>query len=73
MSRKIRGRGRTCCQEAETKSVKKAMTFVSLAESLKVDWSTELYAKRILLREIRDQTLIKLSVPTSKIADEMLG
>jgi len=93
--------------EPETKSVKKAMTFVSLAETLKVDWSTELYAKRIRrmdpsffllqvlfsfqsetghtprpaqreadlakLKEIRDQTLTKLSVPTSKIADEMLG
>merc|ERR1712115_644099 len=33
--------------ETETKSVKKAMTFVSLAEALKVDWSSELYAKRI--------------------------
>jgi molybdopterin/thiamine biosynthesis adenylyltransferase len=33
--------------EEETKTVKKAMTFVSLAETLKVDWSSELYAKRI--------------------------
>ena len=101
MIRKMMGRERTCCQEtedqAETRSMKKAMTFVSLAETLKVDWSTELYAKRILLRssspssprlvthpaqreadlaklkEIRDQTLIKLSVPTSKIVDKMLG
>jgi len=31
----------------ETKSVKKEMAFVSMAETLKVDWSTELYAKRI--------------------------
>jgi len=34
-------------EETVTKSVKKAMTFVSLAEALKVDWSSELYAKRI--------------------------
>merc|ERR1712154_711722 len=33
--------------ETETKSVKKAMTFVSLAETLKVDWSSELYSRRI--------------------------
>jgi len=33
--------------ETETKSVKKAMTFVSLAESLKVDWSSELYSRRV--------------------------
>jgi len=91
----------------ETKSVKKAMTFVSLAETLKVDWSTELYAKRIRrmdpsyfmlqvllnfqaetghtprpkeretdlakLKNVRDETLGKLSVPVTKIPDEMLG
>jgi ubiquitin-like 1-activating enzyme E1 A len=34
-------------EETTTKSVKKAMTFVSLAEALKVDWSSELYAKRV--------------------------
>ncbi|XP_023319960.1 SUMO-activating enzyme subunit 1 [Eurytemora carolleeae] len=34
-------------EETITKSVKKAMTFVSLAEALKVDWSSELYAKRV--------------------------
>jgi len=34
-------------EEEETKTVKKAMTFVGLAETLKVDWSSELYAKRI--------------------------
>merc|ERR1712080_577527 len=33
--------------ESETKSVKKEMAFVSLAETLKVDWSSELYSKRI--------------------------
>jgi len=33
--------------ETETKSVKKAMTFVSLAETLKVDWSSELYSRRV--------------------------
>jgi len=33
--------------ESETKTVKKAMAFKSLAETLKVDWSSELYAKRI--------------------------
>jgi len=33
--------------ETETKTVKKAMAFKSLAETLKVDWSSELYAKRI--------------------------
>ena len=33
--------------EAETKSVKKVITFVSLVETLKVDWSTDLCAKRI--------------------------
>ena len=54
--------------EKETKSVKKAMTFVSLAGTLNVDWSTELYAKRI-----RNQTLEQLSVPTAKISDEMLS
>jgi len=93
--------------EKETKSVKKAMTFVSLAETLAVDWSTELYAKRIRrmdpsffllqvlfnfqaetghsprpkereadlaqLKKIRDQTLEALSVPTTKIGDEMLN
>ena len=93
--------------ETETKSVKKAMTFVSLAETLKVDWSTELYAKRIRrmdpsffllqvlfnfqsetghtprpkeretdlakLKEMRDKTLESLSVPTTKISDEMLS
>jgi len=34
-------------EEESTKTVKKAMTFISLAETLKVDWSSELYAKRI--------------------------
>lgn len=34
-------------EEQVTKTVKKAMTFVSLAEALKVDWSSELYAKRV--------------------------
>ena len=34
-------------QQMETKSVKKEMAFVSLAETLKVDWSSELYSKRI--------------------------
>jgi len=33
--------------ETETKTVKKAMAFVSFAETLKVDWKSELYAKRI--------------------------
>ena len=33
--------------ETETKSIKKAMAFVSMAETLKVDWSSELYARRI--------------------------
>jgi len=33
--------------EPETKTVKKAMAFVSFAETLKVDWKSELYAKRI--------------------------
>ena len=33
--------------ETETKSVKKEMAFVSMAETLKVDWTDELYAKRI--------------------------
>jgi len=33
--------------ETETKTVKKLMAFKSLAETLKVDWSSELYAKRI--------------------------
>ena len=33
--------------EPETKSVKKAMTFVSLAETMKVDWSSELYSRRV--------------------------
>ena len=33
--------------ESETKTVKKAMSFVSLAETLKVDWTAELYSKRI--------------------------
>ena len=93
--------------ETETKSVKKAMTFVSLAETLKVDWSSELYAKRIRrmdpsyfllqvlfnfqaefghaprskerendlnkLKEMRNKTLSDLSVPVSKIPDDMLG
>lgn len=31
----------------ETKSVRKEMAFVSLAETLKVDWSSEQYAKRV--------------------------
>merc|ERR1712127_809125 len=94
-------------QQMETKSVKKEMAFVSLAETLKVDWSSELYSKRIRrmdpsffllhvlfafrtetghsprashreqdlakLVELRDATLTKLSVPTTKITDEMLG
>lgn len=34
-------------EENVTKTIKKAMTFVSLAEALKVDWSSELYAKRV--------------------------
>jgi len=34
-------------EEPTTKTVKKAMTFVSMAEALKVDWSSELYAKRL--------------------------
>jgi len=93
--------------ETETKSVKKAMTFVSLAETLKVDWSSELYAKRIRrmdpsyfllqvlfnfqaefghaprskerendlnkLKEMRNKTLSDLSVPVSKIPDDMLA
>jgi len=93
--------------EPETKSVKKEMAFVSLAETLKVDWSSELYAKRIRrmdpsffllqvlfafktetghsprpsaraedlakLTELRDSTLTKLAVPTTKIPDQMLG
>merc|ERR1712130_101372 len=93
--------------ESETKSVKKEMAFVSLAETLKVDWSSELYSKRIRrmdpsffllhvlfafraemghnprasardedlkkLQELRDSTLTKLVVPTTKIPDEMLG
>jgi len=33
--------------ETETKSVKKEMAFVSLAETLKVDWTSEMYAKRV--------------------------
>ena len=33
--------------ETETKSVKKAMTFVSMAETMKVDWSSELYSRRV--------------------------
>jgi len=33
--------------EPETKTVKKAMAFKSLAETLKVDWKSELYAKRV--------------------------
>lgn len=33
--------------ETETKSVRKEMAFVSLAETLKVDWSSEQYAKRV--------------------------
>jgi len=34
-------------EEPVTKTVKKAMTFVSMDEALKVDWSSELYAKRL--------------------------
>jgi ubiquitin-like 1-activating enzyme E1 A len=34
-------------EEAAKKTVKKAMSFVSLAEAVKVDWSSELYAKRV--------------------------
>jgi len=93
--------------EMETKSVRKEMAFVSLAETLKVDWSSEQYAKRVkrmdpsffLLQVLfsfqsefghspraaarqedlarlvtcRDSTLAKLSVPASKITDQMLG
>ena len=33
--------------EMEMKSVRKEMAFVSLAETLKVDWSSEQYAKRV--------------------------
>ena len=33
--------------EPETKTVKKAMAFKSLAETLKVDWKSGLYAKRV--------------------------
>ena len=78
-----------------------------MVETLKVDWSTELYAKRICsmdpsffllqvlfnfqsetghtprpkeretdlakFKEMRDKTLEKLSVPISKISDEMLS
>lgn len=93
--------------ETETKSVKKEMAFVSLAETLKVDWSSELYSKRIrrmdpsffllqvlfafqaetghspraaaraedlaTLLRLRDATLARLSVPETKIPDQMLG
>jgi len=92
--------------ESETKSVKKEMAFVSMAESLKVDWSSELYAKRVRrmdpsffllhvllafrtevghnprpgsrasdlakLLELRDSTLTRLAVPTTKVPDAML-
>jgi len=34
-------------EETVKKTVKKAMSFVSMAEALKVDWSSELYAKRV--------------------------
>lgn len=33
--------------ETETKSVKKEMAFVSMAETMKVDWSSELYSRRV--------------------------
>jgi len=33
--------------ESVKKTVKKAMTFVSMKEAIKVDWSSELYAKRV--------------------------
>ena len=33
--------------EVETKTVKKAMTFVSMAETLKVDWTSEMYTRRV--------------------------
>jgi len=33
--------------DPETKTVKKAMAFKSFAETLKVDWKSELYAKRV--------------------------
>merc|ERR1711915_1108074 len=33
--------------ETETKSVKKEMTFVSMAETMKVAWSSELYSRRV--------------------------
>merc|ERR1712059_180325 len=93
--------------ETETKTVKKAMAFKSLSETLKVDWSSELYSKRIRrmdpsffllqvlfafkaetghnprpsaraddlakLKDLRNQTLTSLSVPTTKIPDQMLG
>jgi len=93
--------------EPETKSVKKEMAFVSLAETLKVDWGSQLYSKRMRrmdpsffllhvllafktetghspraanraedldkLKQLRDQTLEKLAVPTTKIPDQLLG
>jgi len=34
-------------QDMETKTVKKAMTFVSMADTMKVDWSSEMYNKRV--------------------------
>jgi len=34
-------------EEETKKTVKKAMSFVSLEEAVKVDWSSELYAKRV--------------------------
>jgi len=34
-------------QDMETKTVKKAMTFVSMADTLKVDWASEMYNKRV--------------------------
>merc|ERR1712029_1116895 len=34
-------------EETETKSVKKKMGFVSMAETMKVDWSSELYSRRV--------------------------
>merc|ERR1719348_2360034 len=71
-------------EEPTTKTVKKAMTFVSMAEALKVDWSSELYAKRLrrmdpsffllqVLFEFRNKTLEAMSVPVDKISDEYLA
>ena len=66
--------------ETETKSVKKEMAFVSLADTLKVDWSSE-HGPRAAARagdlatllRLRDATLARLAVPADKIPDQMLG